>query len=313
MIPLSLQIVLALLLDAAIGDPRWLPHPVIGIGRFALSLEQPLRKRFDAKVAGIIAVSVVISLTIVLTWGLCVIASGINRLLGDLVAILILSTGFAMHDLRGHALAVYRPLVAGDLDTARRQIAMLVGRDSEQLDEGEITRATVESVAENTVDGVTAPLIFAFVAGPVGVMFYKAVNTLDSTFGYKNERYLRFGWAAAKFDDLVNFLPARFTGLLIPVAARLLKLDAAGAWQMFKRDRHNHPSPNGGQTEAAFAGALGVQLGGINYYDGEESHRPFMGDRLHSLRSEHIKQAVRLMVVTSLLVAASGIIVNLFL
>jgi len=310
-IPLSLQIVLALLLDAAIGDPRWLPHPVIGIGRFALYLEQPLRKQFDAKVAGIIAVIVVVLVTTVLTWGLCLIASSISQLLGNLVAILVLYSGFAMRDLRGHALAVYRPLVAGDIAKARQQVAMLVGRDTEKLDEGEITRAAVESVAENTVDGVTAPLIFAFIAGPVGVMFYKAVNTLDSTFGYKNERYLQFGWAAARFDDLVNFFPARLTALLIPVAARLLKFDGPGAWRILQRDRHNHPSPNGGQTEAAFAGALGVQLGGINYYGGEESNRPQMGDPVQPLRAAHIQQAVRLMVVISLLVVVCCVVVKL--
>ena len=311
MIPLWLQIVLALLLDAAIGDPRWLPHPVIGIGRFALYLEQPLRKQFDAKVAGIITVSVVVLVTTVLVWDLCALASSINPLLGDLVAILVLYTGFAMRDLRGHTLAVYRPLVTGDLAEARQQIAMLVGRDTEKLDEGEITRATVESVAENTVDGVTAPLMFAFIAGPAGVMFYKAVNTLDSTFGYKNERYLQFGWAAARFDDLVNFLPARLTALLIPVAAGLLKLDGSRAWRILQRDRHNHPSPNGGQSEAAFAGALGVQLGGINYYGGEESNRPLMGDAVQPLRAAHIQQAVKLMIATSLLVVVCGVVVKL--
>jgi len=311
-IPLWLQIILALLLDAVIGDPRWLPHPVVGIGRFALYLEQPLRKQFDDKVAGIIAVTVVVLVTTVLIWDLCALAGSINQLLGDLVAILVLYTGFALRDLRGHALAVYRPLVAGDLAEARQQIAMLVGRDTENLDEGEIVRAAVESVAENTVDGVTAPLIFAFIAGPAGVMFYKAVNTLDSTFGYKNEHYLQFGWAAARFDDLVNFLPARLTALFVPVAARLLKLDGPGAWRIFQRDRHNHPSPNGGQTEAAFAGALGIQLGGLNHYGGEESNRPLMGDAVQPLRAAHIQQAVRLMVVTSLLVATSGILVNIF-
>ena len=251
-------------------------------------------------------------LTTGLTWLVCAVATKIHPLFGDLVSIILLYTCFAMHDLRYHALQVFRPLVAGDIALARQRIAMLVGRDTATLDESEITRATVESVAENTVDGVTAPLLFAFIAGPAGAMFYKAVNTLDSTFGYKNERYLEFGWAAARFDDLINFLPARLTGILVPLAAYLINLNGAGAWQMFKRDRHNHPSPNGGQTEAAFAGALGVQLGGTNYYAGQVSHRPQMGDAEHCLMAIHIEQAVRLMVVISLLVVAGGIVVSLF-
>lgn len=311
MIPLWIQIVLALLLDMVAGDPRWLPHPVKGIGWLALALETPLRQRLQPRQAGIVAVVLVVTITTGLTWLVCAGAKKINPLLGDFISIILLYTCFAMHDLLYHALQVFRPLVTGDVDLARRRVAMLVGRDTENLDEGEITRAAVESVAENSVDGITAPLIFAFIAGAPGAIFYKAVNTLDSTFGYKNERYLQFGWAAARFDDLINFLPARITGLLVPFAARLLDLDGRRAWQMFKRDRHNHPSPNGGQIEAAFAGALGVQLGGINYYCGEESNRPLMGDAQQTLRAVHIEQAVRLMVVTSLLVVAGGVILSL--
>lgn len=311
MIPLWVQIVLALLLDMVAGDPRWLPHPVKGIGWLALALETLLRQRLQPRQAGVVAVVLVVTITTGLTWFVCAGAKKINPLFGDFISIILLYTCFAMHDLRYHALQVFRPLVTGDVDLARRRVAMLVGRDTENLDEGEITRAAVESVAENSVDGITAPLIFAFIAGAPGAMFYKAVNTLDSTFGYKNERYLQFGWMAARFDDLINFLPARITGLLVPFAARFLNLDGRRAWQMFKRDRHNHPSPNGGQIEAAFAGALGVQLGGTNYYGGDVSERPLMGDAQQSLRAVHIEQAVRLMVVTSLLVAAGGIVMSI--
>ena len=311
MIPFWMQIIVALLLDMVAGDPRWLPHPVKGIGWLAVALEEPLRKKFQPRQAGIIAVILVVVITTGLTWFVCTIAAKISPLLGDLISIILLYTCFAMHDLRYHALQVFHPLVEGDIELARQRIAMLVGRDTENLEGSEITRAAVESVAENTVDGVTAPLIFALLAGAPGAMFYKAVNTLDSTFGYKNDRYLQFGWAAARFDDLINFLPARMTGLLIPLAAYFLNLDSHGAWQMFKRDRHNHPSPNGGQTEAAFAGALGVQLGGTNYYGGDVSHRPRMGDAHQLLRALHIEQAVRLMVVTSLLVVAGGVILSL--
>ena len=239
------------------------------------------------------------------------LATIIHPLLGDLVAIGLLYTCFALQDLRRHALAVFHPLVIGDLATARKKIAMLVGRDTENLDEAGITRATVESVAENSVDGVTAPLLFAFIAGAPGAIFYKAVNTLDSTYGYKNERYFHFGWAAAKFDDLVTFLPARISALLVPLAAQLTGLNRLESWRMFRRDRHNHPSPNGGQIEAAFAGALGVKLGGLNYYAGEESNRPEMGDAKQPLEANHIKQAIRLMVVVTLFVTVCGILVRL--
>jgi len=298
-IPLFVQILIALLFDALCGDPRWFPHPVKGIGWLALTIEEPLRHRCSPRIAGIVAVVVVVAISTVLTWGVCVIAAMFHPLLGDLVTIIMLYSCFAVHDLRYHALAVYTPLVAGDVETARKQVAMLVGRDTDKLDEAEVTRAVVESVAENTVDGVTAPLLFAFVAGAPGAMFYKAVNTLDSTFGYKNKRYLQFGWAAARFDDLINFLPARLTGILIPIAAWLIKLDGAKAWQIFLRDRLNHPSPNGGQSESAFAGALGVRLGGLNCYADVESNRPLMGDAGQVLQPFHIKQAVNLMLVVS--------------
>ncbi len=310
MIPLSLQIVLALLLDIFFGDPRWLPHPVKGIGWLALSLETPLRKVFSLRLAGIIAVLLVVLISTWLAWGVCAFAAALHPLLGDVASILLLYSCFAMRDLRYHALNVYRPLLAGNLSQAREQIAMLVGRDTETLDEKGMTRAAVESVAENTVDGVTAPLMFAFLAGVPGAIFYKAINTLDSTFGYKNKRYLQFGWAAARLDDLINFFPARITGLLVPLAARLTGVNGSGAWQIFVRDRHNHPSPNGGQTEAAFAGALGVRLGGINSYGGEVSIRPFMGDDKQPLHAIHIKQAVGLMVVVSLVVVVSGIVLS---
>ena len=310
MISLPIQILLALLLDFLFGDPRWFPHPVKGIGWLAMTIDEPLRSRFSPRSAGIIAVVLVVLISTISAWLAVVLATAIHPFAGDLVAIVILFTCFAMEDLRRHALAVYYPLLAGNLSLARERIAMLVGRDTADLDETEIARATVESVAENTVDGVTAPLLFAFIAGAPGAIFYKAVNTLDSTYGYKNDRYLQFGWAAARFDDLINFIPARITALLVPLAAWMMGLNRRQAWQIFLRDRHNHPSPNGGQTEAAFAGALGVQLGGVNYYGGEQSNRPLMGDDGELLKAVHIKQAISLMVVTSLLVVVAFVVLS---
>ncbi len=309
MIPLPLQILLAFGLDALCGDPRWLPHPVQAIGRLAQEMEEPVRTRIaNERLSGLLTALSVIVATAVVCWLLITAASLVHPLFGDVVSIAIFYFCFAARDLSRHALDVKQSLDADDLEQARERVAMLVGRDTNQLDEGEISRATVESVAENTVDAVTAPLIFAFIAGPVGAMVYKAINTLDSTFGYKNERYLNFGRFAAKLDDLANFVPARLTALLTPLAATLVKLDARQSWIIFCRDRHNHPSPNGGQIEAAMAGALNVRLGGNNSYFGKASFRPYMGDNHRHLCAGRIVEVVNLMWVTSLLTACIGLI-----
>ncbi len=310
MIPISAQILLALFLDFLLGDPRWFPHPVKGIGRLALLIEDPLRRVFPHRTAGVIAVLLVVITSTGLVWLCCHLATAIHPLCGDLVSVLFLATCFAMQDLRHHALAVYRTLATGDLPQARSKVAMLVGRDTKNLDEEEIARATIESVSENTVDGVTAPLLFAFVAGTPGAILYKAINTLDSTYGYKNECYLQFGWAAARLDDLVNFLPARISALLVPPAAWLTGQNGGQAWRTFRRDRHNHPSPNGGQIEAAFAGALRIQLSGKISYSSKMSFRPCLGDPLERIISDKIKTALRLMVVTSLCVVVSGVLLR---
>jgi len=307
-IPFYLQLLLAILLDLLLGDPRWLPHPVQGIGWFAQRLETPLRRLIaNQKLAGVVTVLLVVGSTTAIGFGLLKLASSMHPLAGDLVSILLLYTCFATRSLHDHALKVYRSLVAGDLVTARKRVGWLVGRDTDQLDESEITRAAVESVAENTVDGCTAPLLFACLGGPLGALAYKSISTLDSTFGYKNERYLQFGWASARLDDLANLLPARLTAFLIMPAALLLDLDAGNAWRIFHRDRHNHPSPNGGQIEAAVAGALRVRLGGINRYFGQPNVRPFMGEPLQPLTAEHVLQAVRLMWLTYGLMALIGV------
>jgi adenosylcobinamide-phosphate synthase len=240
---------------------------------------------------------------------LLTLATRIHPLLTDLVNIVIIYTALAIRDLRTHALRVYAALVDRDLPRARQAVAMLVGRDTDHLDERGVARAAVESVAENTVDGITAPLLFAFLGGAPGAIFYKAVNTLDSTYGYKNEQYLRFGRCAARLDDLVNFLPARLTALLVPPAAVVTGLDAGGAWRIFRRDRKEHPSPNGGQIEAAMAGALRVRLGGENRYFGVPSQRPFLGDDRETLQAGHILRVVRLMLATTSLVTLAGALV----
>jgi adenosylcobinamide-phosphate synthase len=303
---LEYQVIAAFGIDLVLGDPRWLPHPVKFIGRFAAALESPLRRAIpNARVAGVIAVLAVLAVAGGAAFLLVAAAGCLLPALADAVSIALLYTCFAGRDLARHSQRVYQALAAGDLPEARRRVAMLVGRDTESLDEPDVVRATVESVAENMVDGVTAPLLFAVIGGPVGAILYKAVNTLDSTFGYKNERYLQFGWASARLDDVVNFIPARLTAPLTAFASALLGMRPLGAWQIFRRDGRRHPSPNSGLTEAAVAGALGVQLGGTNIYFGVASERPRMGDPLHPLAPAHILQTNRLMLLTSLLALAA--------
>ena len=296
---LTWQILAAVLLDLLIGDPRWLPHPVRFIGRFALALEAPLRRwlRQDYA-AGVVAVLLVVGGTAGIAWGAIVLAGRAHPLAAGLVGVLLIYTAIAARDLVDHSQSVFQALAAGDLPLARKKVAMIVGRDTENLDEAGVTRAAVECVAESTVDGVTAPLFFAILFGPVGALAYRAVNTLDSTFGYKSERYWRFGWASARLDDVANYLPARLTAPLVGVAAALLGLRTRLSWKILRRDGRKHASPNSGLTEAAMAGALGVQLGGTNYYGGEALEKETMGEPLESLAARHISAANRLMLAT---------------
>lgn len=293
----------ALALDQVVGDPRWIPHPVRLIGRLASSLEAPTRRVLPARVAGAATVILVLVTTAGLTHAVVRGAAAIHPRAGDVVRIVVLCTTLAARDLSRHASRVHEALTASDLDEARRRVAFLVGRDTKDLDEPEIVRATVESVAENTVDGVTAPLFFGALLGPVGAMVYKAINTLDSTFGYKNEQYLEFGWASARLDDLANYVPSRLTAPVIALAATLLGLRGRDALRIWIRDRRKHPSPNSGMAEAAVAGALGVELGGMNSYGGKPSLKPTLGDRREPLARAHIQKATTLMLATTVLTA----------
>ncbi|HYA13029.1 MAG TPA: adenosylcobinamide-phosphate synthase CbiB [Syntrophales bacterium] len=311
---LEYQILAAILLDLLLGDPRWLPHPVKLMGRYAAFLENPLRKSFRSPhMAGVLAVLLVLTVTGLATYAVIMAAGLLHPLFADVVSVIILYTTLAARDLIRHSLNVYHELKSGNLAEARKKVAMLVGRDTDILDETDIVRATVESVAENTVDGVTAPLFFAVLAGPVGAMLYKAVNTLDSTFGYRNERYIEFGWAAARLDDLVNFIPARLTALMIPIAAFFLRLSMLNSFKIIFRDRKKHPSPNSGLSEAAVAGALGVQLGGLNYYFGQPSFRATLGDPIRDLEKRDILKANALMLITLILAVVVFLSVRLII
>lgn len=289
-------------MDAILGDPQWMPHPVRIIGKFAARLEQPLRSLFrNAFIAGLILWLIVLLSVGGIAGGILFAACRIHPLAGDILGIFLIYLGIAGRDLFDHGNRVYNALAKNDLLEARRQVGMMVGRDTANLDQAGIVRATVESVAENLVDGVTAPIFFAVLGGPVGIWLYKTVNTLDSMFGHKDRRYILFGWTSAKIDDAVNYIPARLTAPLVSGAALLTGGNARDSLRILWRDGRKHPSPNAGLCEAAFAGALEIQLGGRNYYDGQPESLPILGDDKQALTMRHIRQANLLMVVTALL------------
>ena len=301
MIALEYQILIAILLDQLLGDPHWLPHPVRLIGAACIGCERITRAVLPPFAAGACSVALILGLTGATAWAVLAGATMIHPWLENAASILLLYTTIAARDLVSHSRQVYAALAAGDLIEARRRVSMIVGRDTANLDEARVARAAVESVAESMVDGVTAPLFFAVLGGPLAAMLYKAINTMDSMFGYKNERYLKFGWAAARLDDLANFIPARLTSLMIPVAAFFLRLHSKNSFFILQRDRLKHASPNSGHTEAAVAGALGVQLGGSNLYFGQVVDKPTIGEATRPVEPQDILRANRLMLLSSAL------------
>jgi len=306
----TLYITAAFFLDQLIGDPRFFPHPVQLIAWLSARLEVLSRRLLARKGwAGAVTVFMVLSIVGSAVFGLIRLA-GAFLWLQAAVEIYLLYSAIAARDLARHSLRVYRALAADDLAWARDEVAMIVGRDTSVLDEAGVIRACVESVAENLVDGVTAPLFWAFIGGPVGVILYKAINTMDSMFGYKNEKYLEFGWAAARLDDLANYLPARLTGGLIIIAAFILRLDTRNAYRIWRRDRREHASPNSAQSEAAVAGALGIKLGGANVYFGKLLEKPTLGEDLQKIDQSHILMSNKLMLLSSLLALFSGVLIS---
>lgn len=299
MISLEYQILLALALDLMFGDPRWLPHPVRFIGSLAALSERFCRHIFhNERLAGVAAVIMILTLVAATGAALLNGAYWLHPLAGNICSVLVLYFCMAAKDLASHGKAVLKALEADDILLARKKVAMIVGRDTKDLSKEEIARAGIESVAENIVDGITAPLFYAILAGPLGALVYKSVNTLDSIFGYKNERYLHFGWAAARLDDLANFLPARISSIIMVFAAFFSGLNAKRAWHIFIRDRRQHASPNSGHTEAVVAGALGLQLGGVNNYFGKPVEKPTIGDNVTNPQPRHILLANRLLFMT---------------
>ena len=302
-------ITIALVVDFLIGDPRWLPHPVRGIGWLAKRSESIMRKlfSFSLRFAGICAALLVISTCGVLSGLFISLLSSVPPFAGIAAGVFIIYISIAPRDLYNHSSAVLKALKSGSIDKARNKVAMIVGRDVEKLSEQEIVRASVETVAESLVDGVTAPIFYALLFGPVGAIVYRAINTLDSMFGHKNEQYIYFGWASARIDDLANFIPARISAPFIVLGALIMRLDVWGCIRTLLRDGRKHHSPNSGLSEAAFAGALSIQLGGLNHYNGIPDQKPLIGDMIRNLETDDILKANVLMILTTVLFTATGI------
>ena len=298
-------LLLGFCIDLLLGDPRWLYHPVQAIGWLIVKLEPPLRRAFPDSDrgqvrAGVALVILVVGITGLVSGGVLWGLHRLHPMAGFAGEVILCWLILAAKSLRTESMKVVRALENGTLDDGRRAVSMIVGRDTEHLSEAEVLKAAVETVAENASDGILAPLLFAAVLGPVGGICYKAVNTMDSMVGYKNDQYLYFGRAAAKLDDVLNFLPARISGFLMAAAA-CLGFDGKNAFRIFFRDRKNHASPNSAHTEAACAGALGLQLGGTHDYFGKPVVKPTIGDDLRAVTRGDVAAANRLALTTALL------------
>lgn len=287
------------ILDFILGDPHSLWHPVKGIGSLITGTEKVLRKIFPDKkrplqIAGLLLVLFVVSVSVLLAGLLLWIAERIHPALGFGLSCILCWQMLATKSLKTESMKVYTALEKEGLEAGRRAVSMIVGRDTKALSEEGVIKAAVETVAENTSDGVTAPLFYMMLAGPLGGVFYKAINTMDSMIGYRNEKYRWLGTCAARLDDIANFIPARISALFMTAAAFMLGFDGKGAWKIYRRDRHNHKSPNAAQTEAVMAGALQVQLAGDAWYFGELYKKPTIGDPIRPVRREDIPAACRL-------------------
>ena len=299
-------------LDALFGDPAWLPHPVVYMGKAISKLEKFLRPRLPKTPQGELLGGAIVAFclpvgTFLLTGLVCWGAARLHPLLGLAVQMFWCGQALAARGLVQESTNVYKELKKPDLPGARKAVSRIVGRDTAELTAEGVTKAAVETVAENASDGVIAPLLYMLIGGAPLALTYKAINTMDSMLGYKNEKYLYFGRVPAKLDDVANYIPSRLAGLLWVAAAALTGNSARGAWKIWRRDRRRHASPNSAQTESACAGALGVQLAGPAYYFGEYYAKPTIGDALRPIEPEDILRADRMMVAESILALAIGL------
>lgn len=311
-------IIAGFILDLIFGDPHWLPHPICLIGNLIGFLEKRLRAllapgRTALLLGGALMVVIVLVLTFAVPYAILQLAGQLSPWLRLALETLMCYQIFATKSLRDESMKVYYALQNDDLADARVKLSWIVGRDTQDLDAAEVTKGAVETVAENTSDGIVAPMLYMFLGGAPLAFLYKGINTMDSMVGYKNDKFLYFGRYAAKLDDLANLIPARITGLVMILASYFLNLDAKGAWKIFWRDRYNHLSPNSAMTESVTAGALGIQLGGDHFYFGKLVHKDTIGDALREVVPGDIVAANNLLYLTaviSLLLFALVYLVN---
>ena len=299
-------IIAGFILDLIFGDPHWLPHPICLIGNLIGFIERNLRPRLEPNkgallLGGALMVIIVLVISFVVPMAILLAAGMVSPWLAFALETLMCYQIFATKCLRDESMKVYTALHNHDLADARVKLSWIVGRDTQNLDEEEITKGAVETVAENTADGIIAPMFYMFLGGVPLAFLYKGINTMDSMVGYKNDKFLYFGRCAAKLDDLANLLPARITGLVMIGAAFVLGLDGKNAWKIFWRDRYNHLSPNSAMTESVTAGALNIQLGGDHFYFGKLVHKDTIGDDIRPVCPEDIVKTNRLLYMTAAL------------
>lgn len=306
------------IVDLILGDPHSFPHPIRLIGGSITKGEKIARHVFSdtkegRRIAGTVMSMVVIILAMVVPFLILKIAYSLSSYLGWILEVVMCYQILATKALKDESMKVYDALMKEDIPLARKMLSMIVGRDTAVLDEEGITKAAIETVAENTSDGIIGPLLFLTLGGVPLAFGYKAINTLDSMIGYKNEKYIDFGRFAAKLDDVVNYIPARVSAYIMILASRLLGLDSKNAYRIYKRDRYNHASPNSAHTEAVCAGALGIQLAGNAYYFGKLYEKSTIGDATRKVQREDISLTNKLMYVTCIVALISCVIVKLIL
>lgn len=299
-------IVAGFILDLIFGDPHWLPHPICLIGNLIGFLEKNLRRllapgKTALLLGGALMVVIVISLSYVVPYAVLMLAEQVSPWLRFALETVMFYQIFATKCLRDESMKVYTALHNNDLEDARVKLSWIVGRDTKELTAEEVTKGAVETVAENTADGIIAPMFYMFIGGAPLAFLYKGINTMDSMVGYKNDKFLYFGRCAAKLDDVANLIPARITGILMILASYFLNMNAAGAWKIFWRDRYNHLSPNSAMTESVTAGALNIQLGGDHYYFGKLVHKDTIGDNIRPVVAEDIVAVNNLLYMTAVI------------
>jgi adenosylcobinamide-phosphate synthase len=299
--------------DLIFGDPRWFPHPVKGIGKLIRFFEKVLESKNNNlidRIKGILLVTSVVGICGGCAYLFIHCLSKINFFWENFAWIFLAYTTLATRDLIHHARAVLKNIKNNHIERARQKLSLMVGRDTKSLSKEQIITSTIETIAENTSDGIIAPLFYLFIGGPILAICYKAVNTLDSMIGYKNEKYIHLGWFAAKLDDVMNFFPARITGILIIAASFILRKDTKNAFRIMIRDGQKHPSPNSAITEAAMAGALGTKLGGPRFYQGNVSNYSYIGEEKRTITSSLIGESLLISFLASFLMLLGEILLQ---